>query len=1677
MQLDNLFGAINQFAGTMDNTPKNLDGVLSEDPDTIVNFGALGNFVKNIDTSAHRQYVETGYIRNIRPRQLEILMQEPDMTVLVKKRMFSSLVENYKPELMDDKEKLFYRASKKLFQNKCTVIAAYEKLSKIDRVVSNGGLINDYLFPVIFSGLDILMSNGINIVDTKTQAVLDSLRKVKFLSDPAYQTNWVSNYELPNMSNIGEGTGVIEFTNISNMNCTTSVMFGQGSGSITIEDPYKLLIISNEDIDKAIRDSSGGFLQNAFFKITESQLEQTIDQLRSQLNSLRRTRGATSIRFLINEDALLFRKVRAIIDEEGREINFNYDGGLAGIGSDVSIDSDAFTGINGLNTQNNEVDIFKQVLKNIYILMGLKKTTQINSFQFNKETNYVRRKMRLHFGNKPIIQPMDIIHVFISTKPLIDPKSATVVANSFGGSNILTSLNNTISTLTNTLDNISATFGGNNYGQSYAVAERDAIVGSDFPMWLWNIMRNDFTRQAAGTHVFTGIIQKSQHEYSGGKYVLSVSATDNCGYFKFGQININPSVEVFNSALYDPLTPRELKFDPSSGFLRGEEPPLLAENISLLNSGLLKFKNGRFRGYPANEQIYGSFDIEKIKNSSNRFAIRRRYEDPDGLVYRWKEGIQSLTILGEPHPTGEFSSDSSPSLTKNPFAGQDVMNVLSLLITGLPYNFNTFLKAAVASGALSRDDLLNDSGSKSFFRGLLNDISKQNATWGNFVPFKKLVINESAYSFLRSGQFDITTINQKITELLRERAQRFDTLVKAAPFFANNPQYLNVDINGNLTNSINAVTGINSSTSNSIADPTAIAKLSSDIIKLDFQIEQARKDFEDSIKNPNLNTNAGSIKIFGDDISFDPTINQSESALTPDDVVRQRSEFRKKLNYLTQRRLWRVKANEDQNLFIVDDSYDKNYDIQAFEKSLAGSLELFKSTYTDPATQIAMVADILGLEVFADSQGHIQARPPQYNRMPSSVFYKMIQDKDLTGVQIFPDYLESLFTNQIKGLADKIEILEDEIRIRAAALGYVTDQNAKKLLSGFITGGGSTNFGFVTNENDGKFGGKDIRILLDQVNPDLAEQENNTSLKSIGTALNNINKTIQNVKAGVNFDIVQRINIINKTQFGAGTAEEDINDKIIQISSRLQSKTGQPASTKETLLSTEGLAKGLGRSQLDVLNLTNQIAQFLGQRQSALKLMSNAIKNLGQGIDLNNSQDPGRTALLPFLNKTKTFPEILEHMIEDEDVDDLGYSSGRRYILRDNQIISLQITEEPPQHTIVEVTGLFAEGLADPPGGFDVGGGNPISTAWAVDFDMWRMYGFRSPQTVQAPFLSNPDTQCAPYAVFLLNKARKEIFQGDITIAGNEFIQPGEVYYIEDRDLLFYTERVSHNFSYGSGGGGTYTTAMSLKYGHNPGEYVPTILDIVGKGLYTNKNQADLTRHNRHGVANGDVPITIISFDRQNENTSDIEELVSGLYGSQNRKNLANALLATSGALTPTTLGKKAIVELRVYFDSKVSSVDSKLSNLADTIKAWILNPTKASLGDSSLLPDSTIDEVNNVQIDSENIKSVQVDLNDSSDARSPSQSALNRAREIVATSGIPIQQDQEMQLLISLNNIDSMQQVLFTQIIDIWVTFESQEQTSEIVQNATNTTSQAAQQNLEQTLLAFNAKIQSQTG
>jgi hypothetical protein len=1636
--LDELSNSLLGQLNLAENTPGDLDGKGTQ-------YGKLGDLADKIDKSAARRYLETGSVRNIKPRSMEILMQEPDITVLVKKRMFSSLAENYRTDLMNDDEKLFMKASKKLFYNKCRAIAAYERLTKIERIVArDDGIVSDFVLPQVFSAIDVLDSNPLtaNLITGGTRDTLEQIRRVKSFSDPNFNTTWITDATLPYATDTGEGTGVFELTTVSSLNATSSVNFGGGSASLTIQDPYKLMFITKDDIDKAITDATNMYAQNNFYRFTQFDLEKSIADLKQRFAEVRQTRGVSNISFFVNEETILFKKVRAVIDDEGRDISFVFNAGLFGAdlfsfdNSAVDVDPQALQGRNGLSSEGNEINLFKQIVQNIYMWIGLKYSTRSEIKEFNKQTNNVRKKMYLHYAGKFIIQPMDVITIFISTKTITDSKVTQGLNYTFSGDTLLNKLNSQISNIESSLTDLVSAFGGVGGGQSYIDEEKNAIAGPEFPTWLWALMRNDFTRQAAGTCVFSGIVDGPvAHTYntSSNGYTLNVNASDNCAYFKMGQINTSPSVDVFNSNLYDPLTPFELDFNLSSGALLTKSPQLLSENVQILNSGALRAAFGRNRGLPVNSGSYlNETQIERISSSlfGGKFSksFRRIYDDPDGFVYRWKEGIGSLVMFDELHQNqSDFQNESSPNIFKNPFAGQDVMNALSLLITGRPYNYDTFIRGALRSGMLQKEDARNVNGVNSFYRGLIQGLTSQNATWGNFVPFKKLVLNEREYNFIVSGQFSLEQQNSSLQAMIRDRAAKFDEL---SSYLAesNVPDlrgYFTVNLQGSIINK------------DSVTQNARVQELYFYIQKKDAEILKYEASFSNQVTCPtNLSQGAGGLTVFGNDISYDPTLGNDNNSVSETQRVQDQQAFRKKLNYLSQRRLWKVKSNEDQNLFIVDDSYDKNYDIQAFEQTL-NKIELFNSVYSNVFEQIGLVRNLLfGFEVFADSQGHIRARAPQYNRMPSSVFYDMLKNRAQKGIQIFPAYLESLFFNKVQGITDRLSIVEDQIRIRTAALGKLDDQSSAAILGG-------TDFRFITDRDTGLLGDSDIRNLLHQDAPDLQEEMNSKPLQKLANIVTPL------TAAKLNFNIIDRIDLIVKP--GAySTSISAIADEVSKIGARLQQNTNTTSPTLSELFSDTRFNIQGGRSQSDIVKITEELAQEVAERQNLIKTLAGTLKNLTEGLSVNNPNSGSAESILyPTLNRDpdKAYPEILASMIEDENEDDYGTHSGQRYLLTDDKIIDLVIREVPPEHTSVVVDGALAQGLIPTPSGLEAnfivgGGGNAMSTAAAVDYDMWKMYGFKSPNTVKAYFFDNPYTQCRPYAVFLLNLARKNIFQGDATVVGNEFIQPGEVSYIDDRDTLFYNETVTHAFTYNS----TYTTKITLKYGHNPGEYIPTSLDVIGQGLYSNQFQANTMRQVRHDRAEDAEPLACVLYDSATTLSSDsdaLEAIVKGTYGDQNKRTLENALLTIQGYLTPSANGQSAKLEIRIYENSNsIVNIPANLTlaKIADKIKAWLQSPASFSLDGKSMLPD------NNFQVPADISKLISVepiDLNSEiEEHRSPSPDAWNKARSIASVG------QQGSLVSPSFTGEDTPIQVqqitksLVNCVIDIWVTFEDVEQT-----------------------------------
>ncbi len=1632
-------------------------------------YGALGDFAKKVDQSAERRYVEEGYLRrdpyNTNPKQFEILLQEPSATVLLKKRMFSSIAENFRPDFMDKDEKLYYKAMRILFQNKCNQISAIEKLSKIEKISSAVGNFNEQLMPLVFSLTD-TFSDGL-ISDSglgsnfglgafsssnpfakpdfsKFVKTIDKIRRVYSFNTTNKLTTWITDANKLFASSLGDGTGVIEITNFTNLSTGVGTTLNSGNCNFSISDPYELMLITEWDIEKAISDATNSFYRHKSFQFGQSSIEQIINDNMSKLSRMRAGRKASPIQFKVTPDTVLGKRVAAIIERNGTELLFAYDstagtGVFPGIGgftsNSVSISNEFLrggevAGYDGLDSSssNNELAVFKSIITSIYSKIQLEANSRNAIIVNNKNTNYARRKLRFNFSGKLIIQPQDTVHIYISSKSRYDNRVLSGLNNMLSGNGVLQNINKTFTDLKTSVD---LAFNPNNINIQ---VEKSVYVGDDFPNYLWSIMRNQFVTEHEGTHVFAGVVNSANSSWAEGRFTVSVSCDDNTSYLNKGKINFKPGADTFNGAIFDPLTPFKTSFDSVTTNFGDKPPVLLDENQYLLSpdgkntkTALVRFKSGPYAGNKAaSNNLVHDQSIDPINGITTR-----TYYAPDGLVYKWKEGIGVFTQFGSSLDLNDPNKVGNPNTFQEPFAGQDIMNVLSLLVTGQPYNFATYWNAAVKFQGFSNDPQSLQAPIHSFLSSLRQDLTKSNLLWGNFIPFKNLTISEQAYASALQNTLQITTLNQKIEENLK----KFNEL-----------------------NSQAEIMGVANLESEQVGAATvaqdALVKLKASKDALYNDINNQIKELQEKSKTANYLSDIGGDVTF----DFDEFVNSDPAAKQAADP-RLRRFLRRKLNELTRRMSYNVRANEDKNLFIVDDFYDKDYDILAYDAAIQNSIELYNQEFNSVRDKVDNVSKLLNLEVFADTQGHIRVRPPQYNRMPSSVFYRMMYMKQTLGVQIFPEFLNEMFNDQITTLVKRVEILEDLIRLDCAVLGYDNDHDAMVFITSTGIDGLTAikNFGetfvFVSSQN-GLI--SDIPKLLNSANPDVEDsnkdqtfvnlQKQATSTKPIFTNEQRYNTLVNALKKSSDDGL--------STSATYSFPNDSVVDNLI---SRIQTKSGQKIQRTFFTKNNGKIGGGIefaGNTTLDLFKITSDLSDKLKERQKVIKLLYSAIKNSAEFKSLDNDDGTlSNRLMMPGLFGNQNIPEIFEHMIQDESYDDYGPGSGNRYIIKRSQIRSMNIYENPPDYTMVEVHGYlntFTSAGENQSGDLAVPGfGNGMTTAVAVDYDLWRNYGFLTPSALTVPFLNDPISQCAPFATMLLSQARKNIFRGTITISGNEYMQPGEVVFIEDRGMLFYVNKVSHNYSY-SDSGGNFTTTLDLTYGHSPGEYIPTTLDIFGKLIYKNKDIASYAIQRQSGFSNdinmgalikpgGNVPSSSLIAGTDNKSPNPVssfnEQVINNtLFTAANVINANN----TQGNLTVAKL------ELRIYHDG---NVDTDLQNFAIQVSESFLGnntgpkkyPTPPSLGTK---------KDGYVQI-------VPVDLTSDTEYRSPSQKALDLAREqlkMISVSGggasaptatsdggsgtKPVGETDNSGKIREEN--DRLRTALFKYIIDCWITFEN---------------------------------------
>jgi hypothetical protein len=1451
MTLDNLGDMLaSQFLGGENSVDKRtLSGKLSGVNN---NFAKLGDFAKKIDQSAQRNYVEEGYLANnygtATAKLIEITMQEPTATVLVKKKMFSSLIRNFDVSKFSLEERLTYQAMDRLFLNKSKQISSYEKLCKFQNAASKSGEIDEQLLPFLIGlgdNLAILTEGSVynSYGNGSFYQAIRSIKNVINYSGSSFYTKWVEDIITPMYIRKAIGTGVMEFTNFTNLSTNCNVNGSTATFSANFDDPYEIMTVTLNDVEMAINDVlSTSVVGGKLFNSSLDTSEELINKKINQLNKVRRARGASPISFKINPNTIYGKKVTAIVDATGQEILFEADPFQiqdANISPPYLLGGEAL-GFQGISTNEksnklygnvrsaihtSELSLFSDAVNNIFINMSLNSRSVRNSTFNNSDLiNYVRRKLTFYFAGKNVIQPMDTINVYMSSRAKNDTKIMSGISNALSGFGLFKNLNTQWDNFSNSL---SSTFSPT---QNVDVqVEKSVFLGNtQFPNYIWSMMRDQFTSSKEGTHVYAGVVTSVNSRYGDGNFSVSVNGEDNTYYLKMGAVNYNPGTdETGGSIIYNPLTPYKTSFDQVYSMTGPQE--YLDENKENIDSGLLFVNKGpNAGGVPTTVAAV----INPSDNAEKK--LKKVFYSPDGLVYKWKEGIGLFNSSGPSDDIFKENNVGQQKTAADSLSGQDIINVVSLLVSGVPYNYSSFYRAGINAGGINLDQK-NSTFTTSRLSQLTQAITRNNAVWGNFIPFKSITLSDNSFTASLSPQYNSPAAQYGYV---------FNAQSNLSGYYTQLRNYQNLAIT------------IQNSSSSIKADPqvkTLLSSIQQRTSEINSFISNKEKEFSDFITTNN-------VSIVGTDVSLetDDMINNQDSG---QEIYRRK--IRRKLNFLTRRMSWKVRSNKDSNYFIVDDSYDKNYDIFAFENNFQGNnIGLYNNEYVPVIDKINAAVKMLDLEFFADTQGHLRVRSPQYNRIPSSVFATMIMNKkSKKNIQIFPNFLNDLMFNQIKSLYNQITVTEDYIRLFTALAGAKNNLESDQPSIEYIitnTTKKTSKFKFISDPRTGEiydfyYLSFDAPIQYTFYNAQIESGTKNNSFTKI-KVLNNVLQTQLNIQNA--FDIGGRLSALNNKVNSSLTSPVSPVPGVIlnTLVDRIYKKSGIKENIQDYIFNGY-YGVSVATSDLNNVNFTgfqpdynkidSLIAKKIEERQKYIKNMFNAIKS---AYEINSLDDNAINLFLnsgPNSNK-QSIPEIFESMIEDEDYDDYGPDSGKRYIIRNYQIRDYSINERMPEYTAVAVTGRLSKDLTVEQSGQGFkqlpGVANALLGTTAVDYDLWKMYGFKYVPTIDKPFLTNVTAQTGPFAASLLAKQRKKIIGGSITITGNEYMQPGEVIYLEQKGMLFYVESVSHSMQMGS----SFTTTLNVSFGHYPGEYIPTVLDIAGKMLYNNREQipVDISKAN-----------------------------------------------------------------------------------------------------------------------------------------------------------------------------------------------------------------------------------------
>ena len=1057
------------------------------------------------------------------------------------------------------------------------------------------------------------------------------------------------------------------------------------------------------------------------------------------------------------------------------------------------------------------------------------------SFDFGDiDFGYITNRLRKFFLGKPFIDPSDGIHIFVnSNKTTFD-----YGANNVEQLGVVDDQQNEISDVV-------------------LEAERRLYFNNKITFEQYKKLRKYSSDSFSMQHIFAGYVTSTNISYSSGSYTLSVKYTDNMGWLNWSRFVTEPALADYVGILEDPLTPFKVSFDELGDIKPGTNLDLLDENKQLLDLGILSYKSGLFRGQGASEQNLFQGEFNGVGSNKGSKILQH----PDGFIYRWKDGVVTqVADFQNADPTGSsfrkvktHIQQHGLSAAEQPLVNLDIANILSILITGQPYDVEKFLKNSYEAHNLSKRSTASrlNQGQSDPLSFIINSIRKQNKYYGDFKPYRMITMNR------RSIQKSITdlALKESINNTLKDLQKRKIEIRTQIRLITENV----VDPQRNARNNILIAT-LNAELNNieaSIKNQLRIARNSGIIEEKDI------RTFDFNFLNPSS----------GLEFEGDEEFNESVT--------------RAMMRIGAKRRIEDVRLNRDKNYFIVSDQYDYNVDLKPFLLNIRNSnFKLFEGTYTNVFERCQAANNIIKFEFFCNSDGNIEFRPPQWNKTPLTVLQESARLTAQGKKSAIPGFITKTFQNRISALSNDIQTLNMSIVIASLLLGRFPDRtlipgmklkgkqalaffgvNAKDAPEGentpstlsLVRNGNQTLEKQTSNVFDlnadisyseyGEVFLGDTETLLGVFDPIFQEEnnvldgvlnvvENGSSVPAFKYAtLENVNRIIEDYEKRVGVNPAARLGIRNrkvvKSDFVFGVdlgrdseGLENVLKEFISSEDSILTKITNLLSERDRLVTILNRNKEKSKELEEV----NQII-LTGNSENP----TNADKIFTEGFFKNNDYANATNDFSEKLDNTLNSLEILsgsaskgalfDHMIEDDTVNIEGYGSGRRFVIEDIDIISATYSHDPPDFTRIDVVGDAPLRLGS---AFQGATDGKYYWAGATDFDMWRQYGYK-PFRVEAPYLSDSELQCKPFALMNLAIQKSKILKANISLVGNEFYKPGDVVFIKSSGLLYYVETVSHTFTYGQ----SFTTSLSLSYGHPPGEYLPTPLDVIGQQFST----------------------------------------------------------------------------------------------------------------------------------------------------------------------------------------------------------------------------------------------------